>query len=128
MKLAICLLSVIKNRSFGRFWPVSWNISHRFWVPERFPTLAVCLRVGHQEAQFWPIMAPSCTSTHRFGVPERFPRLTTPAVCLRVGHKQSQFWPILAHFLDYYSPFWGTRVISMNEDHSSAFTCRSSIY
>ena len=32
---------------------------------------------------------------------------------LRVGHQHSQFWPILAHFLDYYSPFWGPEAISI---------------
>ena len=31
---------------------------------------------------------------------------------LRVGHQHSQFWPILAHFVDYYSPFWGPGVVS----------------
>ena len=28
---------VINTRSFGRFWPVSWTITHRFGVPKRFP-------------------------------------------------------------------------------------------
>ena len=28
-------------------------------------------------------------------------------VRLRVGHQHSLFWPILAHFVDYYSLFWG---------------------
>ena len=31
---------------------------------------------------------------------------------LRVGHQHSQIWPILAHFMDYYSLFWGPGVIS----------------
>ena len=31
---------------------------------------------------------------------------------LPVGHKHSQFWPILARFVDYYSLFVGTGVIS----------------
>ena len=31
---------------------------------------------------------------------------------LRVGHQHWQFWPILARFVDYYSLFWGPRVIS----------------
>ena len=31
---------------------------------------------------------------------------------LRVGHPHWQFWPILARFVDYYSLFWGPRVIS----------------
>ena len=36
-----------------------------------------------------------------------------PGVRLRVGHQHSQFWPILACFMDYYSPFWGPKAISM---------------
>ena len=32
---------------------------------------------------------------------------------LRVGHPYSQFCPILARFVDYYSPFWGPKVISI---------------
>ena len=49
-----------------------------------------------------------------------------PKVRLHVGHQQSQFWPILARFLDYYSLFWGPRVISMINEPWGAFTCRSS--
>jgi len=26
--------SVINTHSFGQFWPVSWTITHRFWVPK----------------------------------------------------------------------------------------------
>ena len=32
---------------------------------------------------------------------------------LHVGHQYWQFWPILARFMDYYSPFWGPKAISM---------------
>ena len=46
------------------------------------------------------------------GVPKRFSWLLNPKVCLRVGRQDSQFGPILARFLDYYSPFWGRKVIS----------------
>ena len=55
--------SVISPRSFGRFWPVSWSITHDsgpFWVPQRFSRLTiprVRLLVGHQQSQFWPILA-----------------------------------------------------------------------
>ena len=45
---------------------------------------------------------------------------------LRVGHQQSQFWPILARFVDYYSLFWGPRVISSINEPRGASTCRSS--
>ena len=54
---------------------------------------------------------------------------------LRVGHQHSQFWPILTHFMDYYSPFWGPKmisilveaqVISILVEPQGALTCRSS--
>ena len=51
---------VINTRSFGRFWPISWIITHRFGVPKQFPQLLnpkVHLHVGHQHWQFWPILA-----------------------------------------------------------------------
>ena len=35
-------------------------------------------------------------------------------------------WTILAHFVDYYSLFWGPGVISTNNEPRGAFTCRSS--
>ena len=52
--------------------------------------------------------------------------MTNPTVRLRVGHQQSQFWPILARFMDYYSPIWGPRAISMTYEPRGAYTCRSS--
>ena len=51
-------MSVINTRSFGRFWPVSWTITHRFRVPKRFPWLSnskVHLRVSHQHSHIRPI-------------------------------------------------------------------------
>ena len=45
---------------------------------------------------------------------------------LRVGHQHSEFWPILARFVDYYSPFWGPKAISMVVEFQGALTCRSS--
>ena len=73
--------------------------------------------------RFWPV---SWTTTHYFGVPEWFPWLTNPVVRLRVGHQHWQFWPILAHFLDYYSLFWGPGAISIVVEPQGALTCRSS--
>ena len=49
-----------------------------------------------------------------------------PKVRLHVGHQQSQFWLILAHFVDYYSLFWGPRVISAIKEPQGAFTCQTS--
>ena len=57
---------------FGRFWPVSWSITHRFGLPERFPRLTipgVRLRVGHQHSQFWPILARFVDYYSLFGGP-----------------------------------------------------------
>ena len=45
---------------------------------------------------------------------------------LHVGHQQSQFWLILAHFMDYYSLFWGPGVMSTINEPRGALTCRSS--
>ena len=45
---------------------------------------------------------------------------------LRVGRQHSQFCSILAHFVDYYSLFWGPGVISTSNEPWGAFTCRSS--
>ena len=45
---------------------------------------------------------------------------------LRVGRQHSQFWPILAHFVDYYSPFWGPAAISIVVEPEGTLTCRSS--
>ena len=84
------------------------------------------LHVYRQHSQFWPILTVSWTITHIFGVPERFPCLTNPSVRLRDGHQHSQFWPILARFIDYYSPFWGPKVISMVVERQGALTCQSS--
>ena len=39
-----------------------------------------------------------------------------PGVRLRVGHQHWQFWPILAHFMDYYSLFWGPEGISLTDE------------
>ena len=49
-----------------------------------------------------------------------------PRVRLCVGHQQTQLWSILARFMNYYSPFWGPKAISMDVEPQGAFTCRSS--
>ena len=45
---------------------------------------------------------------------------------LRVGHQHSQIWPILAHFVDYYSLFWGPGEVSTINEPWGAFTIWSS--
>ena len=47
-------------------------------------------------------------------------------MCLCVGRQDSQSGPILARFVDYYSPFWGPRAISMIDNPRGAFTRLSS--
>ena len=49
-----------QHRSLGRFWPISWIITHCFGVPERFPRLTnpgVCLCFGHHHSRFWLILS-----------------------------------------------------------------------
>ena len=45
---------------------------------------------------------------------------------LRVGHQHSRFLSILTCFVDYYSPFWGPKAISMIVESQGALMCRSS--
>ena len=98
-------VSVINNRSFGRFWPVSWTITQFcghvvISTTDEHQCVYVSVINICSFGRFWPV---SWTITHRFGVPKRFPWLSNSKVRLRVGHQQSQFGPILARFFDYYS-------------------------
>ena len=45
---------------------------------------------------------------------------------LGVGHQHSRLLSILTRFMDYYSPFWGPKVISTINEPQGTFTCRSS--
>ena len=61
---------IINNTRFVRFWALSMTITHRFWVPKRFPWLSnpkVCLRVGRQDSQFGRIWPVSWTITQFWG-------------------------------------------------------------
>ena len=56
----VCLVLVVKSRSFGRFWPVSWIIT-QFWGPDVISTIDEprgCVYVSvintHNFGQFWP--------------------------------------------------------------------------
>ena len=97
---------VINTRGFGRFWPVSWTITHCFGVPEWFPRLTnpgviyMSVISTHSFGWFWPVPG---TITHRFVVPKQFLWLSNPKVCLHLDRQDSQFWQILARFLDHYS-------------------------
>ena len=84
---------------------LSWTITHRFGVLKRFPLLPnpnVCLHVGRQVSQFWPILARFLDYYSVLESRSDFHDRRTP-VCLCVGHQHLQFWPILARFMDYYS-------------------------
>ena len=45
---------------------------------------------------------------------------------LRFGHQHSRFWPIMTRVMDYYSPFWGPKAISIVVEPQGALTCWSS--
>ena len=45
---------------------------------------------------------------------------------IRLGRQQSRFWPILAHFMDYYSLFWGPGEVSTINEPWGAFMFRQS--
>ena len=106
-----CVL-VVKTRSLGRFWPVSWT-STQFDGPDviftidepggaftcRSSTLTIWANSGLFRGLLLTVL----------GVPEQFPRLINPGVRLCVRHQHSQFWPILVHLMHYYSPFWGSQ-------------------
>ena len=52
--------------------------------------------------------------------------LLNPGVHLRVGHRYSRFLSCLTRFVDYYSPFWGPKAISMVVEPQGVLMCRSS--
>ena len=49
-----------------------------------------------------------------------------PGVRLCVRRQHSQFWPNLTCFVDYYSPFWSPKVISIVVEPQGVLTCWSS--
>ena len=120
---------VINTRSFGRFWPVSWTITHRFGVPKRFPWLSnskVRLRVGHQQSQFGPILARFLDYYSILGSQSDFHDLRTPWCVYMSVNDTHNFGQFLVRFVHYYSPFWRPRAISMIDNSRGAFACLSS--
>ena len=82
------------------------------------------LSVGHQQCQFWPILARFMdyySLLWGLGVISTINEHWSAFTC---GHQHWQFWPILARFLDYYSLFCGPGVISTINEPRGA--CRSS--
>ena len=122
-------MSVINTGSFGRFLPVSWTITHCFGVREWFPRLTnpgMRLRLGHQQWQFWPILARFMDYYSLFLGPEVISMINKP---WDVFTRRSSILLVLADsglFHRYYSLFWGPRVITMINKPWNASTCRSS--
>src|SRR3954469_23508489 len=79
---------------------LSWTITHCFGVPKRFPWLLnpkVRLPVGHQQSQFWPILARFLDYYSVFGSWDDFHDLRTPGcVYVSVINTRSfgRFWPV----------------------------------
>ena len=100
---------VVKIRSLGRFWPVSWNIT-QFWGPEVISTIDEPWGAFTCWSSILTILAnsgPFRALLLTVRGPERFPQWMIPGVRLRVRRQHTQFWQILTRFVDYYSPFWG---------------------
>ena len=52
--------------------------------------------------------------------------IVEPRVSLRLGHRYSRFLSCLTRFVDYYSPFWGPKAISMVVEPQGVLMYRSS--
>ena len=121
-------MSVINTRSFGRFWPISWTITHRFGVPKRFPWLSnpkVRLRVGHQHSQFWPILARFMDYYSLFWGLGVISMIDEPQGTLTCRSSTLIVLADSGPFMDYYSLSWGLGVISKIDEPKDALTCRS---
>ena len=122
-------VQVINTRSFGRFWPLSWTSTHRFWGPKAISMvveLQGALTCRSSTITVWADSGPFIGLLLYFGVSESFPRLTNPGVRLRVGHQHSHIRAILIRFVHYYSTFWGPRAISTIDEPRGSFMCPSS--
>ena len=120
---------VINTRSFGRFWPVSWTITHHFGVRKRCPWLSspgVCLRVPHHHSQFWQILTRFVDYYSPFWGPKAFSIVVEPQGVLMC-------WSSTLGVLADSGPFHGllhtifwSKAISMVVELQGALTCRSS--
>ena len=123
-------MSVINTHSFGRFWPVSWTITHCFWSPGvmytsnepcgaftcRSSTLAVLVDSDPFRGLLLTVLG-SQIDIHGC--------LTTRCAYVSVinTHSFGRFWPVSWTI---YSLFWGPGVISTSNEPWGAFMCRSS--
>ena len=122
-------MSVIKTGSFGRFWPVSWTITHIFGVPKRFPWMSnpkVRLRIVHRQSQFRPILARFVDYYSLFWGPEVISTIDEPQGALTCRSSTLAVLADYGAFVAYYSLFWGPGVISTIDEPQGALTCRSS--
>ena len=93
-----------------------------FWGPKAISMVVEpqgALTCWSSTVAIWADSGPFPGLLFSFGV-------TNPGVCLCVDHQHSQFLPFLVRFVDYYSPFWGPRAISMTFNPRGAFTHVSS--
>ena len=81
----------------------------------RSSTLIVLADSGTFRGLLLTVLGPGVIST-----------INEPWVRLCFGHQHSRFLSILTRFMDYYSPFWGPKAISIVVEPQGALTCRSS--
>ena len=71
------------------------------------------LHVGHQNWQFWAILARFMDYYSLFSGHRVISMINEPRGAFTCRLSTLAVWPILARFMDYYSPFGGPEVISM---------------
>ena len=122
-------MSVINNRSFGRFWSVWCTITHRFGVLERFTRFAipgVRLCVGYQHSPFCPILVRLVDYYSPFWGPRAISTIHDPGGAFTCP---SSTLIVLANsdpFRGLSLTFWGPEAISIVVEPKDALTCRSS--
>ena len=124
-------MSFINTHRFGRFWPVSWAITHRFRVPKRFPWLLnpnARLCAGHQQSSFLLILARFIGSWSPFWWPGPISTIDEPRGAFTCRSSALAVLAMLAHFMDYYSQFSGPGAIYMVAKPEGVLTCRSSTF
>ena len=106
--LGCVYVSVINTHSFGRFWPVSWTITHFFGSPERFPRLMnpwVRLRVGYQHSRFLSILTRVVDCYSPFWGPKAISIVVEPQGALKCRSSTITVWadsgPFLGLLLSY---------------------------
>ena len=123
-------MSIVNIPNFGQFWSVSWSITNRFRVLERFPRLTipgVRLHVRRQLTHLWPIVTRFEDYYTPFGGPKSISIVVEPqgalmfqsstiAVCCR-------FWSVSCTITH---SFWVLEQFFTIDEPRATFTCRSS--